>query len=472
MKRLILMLAIAVMAATGAQAQFGNLGSKLKNKVKDKVKEKVESTTDKAKDQVKDQAAGQVKNVVGDQVAEAAGLSESSGNDDGGGSSKFHGFNYKTFWKKTFEPTEAAIAAVPWASNTSSLDFQTKTMKDLFAAYDHLPEYYFPFHPYYEKLPTYFYITDGEYNALILSRWMDYMKAIFKLPYGQPFQENSYFHFKDQDYFVAMDLTFRNAYLAYFVIDPNGTLPFENFTRLLCFHPNYYGGFIEYNMEKPEEGMITKDWFIYKGTQQKYREWVQEGTELGEAIATEVTPIKLVQDHIQKCFDNFNDEASNIVSRMCYGVMGLATYDRILTNHKDYKEDDDANQKIKRLITVNKTKMSKMRDEARTASLDPIAEPTSCDVPASIAAQATSLAKKEVGPDKFEKVIYERSDWTEFKEHNWPYRVLSYVIPIGIVYKDGGKRYIKFYDLGKSPTGGIYKLQASSSKDIGPFPLK
>lgn len=66
------------------------------------------------------------------------------------------------------------------------------------------------------------------------------------------------------------------------------------------------------------------------------------------------------------------------------------------------------------------------------------------------------MAKKEVGPDKFEKVIYERSD----------------VIPIGIVYKDGGKRYIKFYDLGKSPTGGIYKLQASSSKDIGPFPLK
>lgn len=112
MKRLILMLAIAVMAATGAQAQFGNLGGKLKNKVKDKVKEKVESATDKAKDKAKEQAAGQVKNVVGDQVAEAAGLSESAGSDEGGGSSKFHGFNYKTFWKKTFEPTEAAIAAV------------------------------------------------------------------------------------------------------------------------------------------------------------------------------------------------------------------------------------------------------------------------------------------------------------------------------------------------------------------------
>lgn len=465
MKRINLTLALMIVAGVCAQAQFGNLGNKIKNKVK--IKDKVESAV---KDQAKAKAGATAKSVVGDQAAEAAGLSDEGSAEESGNYA--HGFNYKTFWKKSFEPTAEALEADSWASNTTKLDYQTKTMKELHAAYDHLPEYYFPFHPYYKEENQAYYCFDGTSSVMLYARWMDFMKKCLKDPFAATYQSYDYFPLPGREIFVSLDYTFRSAFLADFVIDPHGSGPYSSFAHLLCFHHKYYCKTIEYHMDKPEEGLITKDWFIYKGSQQKYREWIQEGVELGENIATQVTPIAVVQNDIIGGFEKFNNAETSMIARLCGGIQALAGYDRILINHKDYNADDETNQKIKRLITLNSDKVRKMCVEFQIASKDPIDEPKGVNVDAVTKAKGTERAKSFVGVDKFEKIIFESSAWRAFKEHEWPYRIRNYVLPVAVVYKENGKRWVRFCDLGKSPDGGHYTIQASNTKDPDPIPLK
>lgn len=456
------MLALATMVAGNAHAQFG-LG-----KLKDRVKSKVENAVDKGVDKAKKKAKNAAKNVVGDKAAAAVGLDD--GTEMG---STMNGFNYMTFWKKSFEPTEEALKNDGWANNTTALDYQTKTMKELHAAWDHLPEYYFPFHPYYTEDNKMWYSFDGMYSGQLTLRWMDYMEKCFKTPVNAAFMETTYFPVPGKDYYMPLDGTFRSAYTADFLIDPCGTGTYDNFVRLLCFSKMYYCTEIEYQMDKPEEGLIHNDWFIYKGSQQKYREWVSEREQMCVNLATEVTPIKVVQDNIIENFTNFQNTKNRMIYRLCCGVQALAAYDRILKNHKDYKEGDETNQKIKRLFTLNEDKVRQLSIDFINANKPAQAEPKGVSVDAKTKANGIEQAKDYVGADKFVKVIFESNEWRPFKEQKWPYRIVVYVMPVAIVAKnDEGKNVIHYCDLGKSPDGKTYTIQASNTKDPGPFPLK
>lgn len=445
---------MATMVATGANAQL-NFG-KIKNSVKKSAENKAEAKIKKVAKEA--EKAAQNK---------AAGLDNEATSDNATGN-----FNYLTFWKQSFEPTEEALANDDWAGNTTELSYQTKTMKELHAAWDHLPEEYFPFHPYYTKSNKLWYSFDGMYSGQLTLRWMDYMDKCLKAPVGAAYQETTYFKPDGEEYYMPLDGTIRSAYTADFICDPEGSGTFDNFARLLCFHKNYYCTEIEYQMDKPEEGLIHDDWFIYKGSQQKYREWIQERENMCEELATNVTPIKVVQDNIIEKFEEFNGE-SRAIYRLSCGIQALAVYDRILKNHKDYNENDDTNQKIKRLVTINDDKVRKMSIDYINANKPAVAAPEGVSVDDATMAKGVAQAKEYVGTDKYIKLIFESNDWRAFKEPNWPYRITVYVVPVAIIAKDdNGKQVIHFCDLGKSPDGKTYTIQASNTKDPGPFPLK
>lgn len=475
-----LTLALIAMAVMGANAQI-SLG-KIKNRVKNKVENKVENTVnsavdnavdgavDKATDKAKKKAKKAAKKVAGDKVSSAVGLGDDN---QSSGSVSSSGFDYLNFWKKTFEPTEEALKNDGWAGNTTKLDYQTKTMKELHAAWDHLPEAYFPFHPYYTKGNSVWYSFDGSYSATLTMRWMDYMKRCLMLPVGAALQENTYFKPDGKDYYMPLDGTFRSAYTADFIVDPKGSGPYGDFVRLLCFSKQYYCTEIEYQMDKPEEGLIHDDWFIYKGSQQKYREWIAERENMCVDLATEVTPISVVQNDIIKGFETFNNTKANILGRLCYGIKAIAGYNRILKYHKDYKEDDETNQKIKRLMVINEDKVRQLSIDFINLNKPAVSAPKGVSVDANTRTKATAQAKGYVGADKFVRIIFESGSWRAFKESKWPYRVVNYVIPVAVVAKgDNGKQVIHFCDLGKSPDGKVFTIQASNTKDPGPFPLK
>lgn len=427
------MLAMATLVTTSANAQLG-LG-KLKDRVKARAKSNVENKVNHAVDK----------------VVEAGG------------------FNYLTFWKQHFEPTEEALSNDQWANNTDKLSYQTKTMRELHAAWDHLPEEYWPFHPYYTKDNRIWYAYDGEMATL---RWMDYMDGCLKAPVGAAYEETNYIRIEGKDYYMPLDGTFRSIYTADFVCDPQGSGPFDYFTRLLCFDKKYYCTEIEYQMDKPEEGLITKDWFIYQGSRQRYEEWIRERENICVDLAKKVTPIKVVQDNIIKKFGEFNG-TSRAIYRLCCGIQALAVFDRILKYHKDYNENDEINQKIKRLVTINDDKVRQLSNDYIKANKSAVDMPKGVSVDASTKAKATAQAKDYVGADKFIKIIFESNNWRPFKEAKWPYRIMNYVIPVAVVAKnDDGKQVIHFCDLGKSPDGKVFTIQASNTKDPGPFPLK
>lgn len=477
MKRLMTMLVMTAMVATGAHAQL-NLG-RIKNSIKRSAENKAEWKIRNAANKAMDTAAEKVesaakkktkkaaKEVVGDNAA--IGISDEGAKGTSTAKVSTGKFNHLTFWKQSFEPTEEALGNDQWANNTDKLSYQTKTMKELHAAWDHLPEEYWPFHPYYTKENRIWYAYDGETGIL---RWMDYMDKCLKAPVGSAYQETDYIRIEGKDYYMPLDGTLRSIYTADFVCDPHGSGPFKNFARLLCFDKKYYCTEIEYQMDKPEEGLITKDWFIYKGSRQRYEEWIRERENMCLDLATEVTPIKVVQDDIIKNFEDFNG-TSRAIYRLCCGIKALAVYDRILKNHKDFKEGDETNQKIKRLVTINEDKVRQMSNDYIAANKPAVAAPKGVTVDAATMAKGVAQAKEYVGADKFVKLIFESKNWRAFKEPKWPYRVNVYVVPVAIIAKgDNGKQVIHFCDLGKSPDGKTYTIQASNTKDPGPIPLK
>lgn len=461
---------MAILVATSANAQFG-LG-KLKDRVKDRAQKKVENTINQAADDAVDKAMDKTMDKTKKKASKAAKkVAGKSGDSSKGATAAVEtgDFDYLTFYKQQFEPTEEALANDQWANNTDKLSYQSKTMKELHAMWDHLPAEYWPFHPYYTKDNRIWYAYDGEVGTL---RWMNYMDKCLKAPVGSAYSETDYINPEGTDYYMPLDGTLRSIYTADFVCDPLGTGPFDNFARLLCFDKKYYCTEIEYQMDKPEEGLITKDWFIYKGSRQRYEEWISEREDMCVDLATKVTPIKVVQDNIIEKFEEFNG-TSRAIYRLSCGIQALAVYDRILKHHKDYDESDDTNVKIKRLITLNEDNVRKMSIDYINANKPAVAEPQGVSVDADTKAKATAQAKNYVGSDKFVKIIFESNNWRAFKEAKWPYRIVNYVIPVAVVAKNNdGKQVIYFCDLGKSPDGTVFTIQASNTKDPGPFPLK
>lgn len=473
MKKEIIVLTVAAIAATGAYGQFGKLKERVKQKAKAKVEQTVNNAVDDAVDKAVDTAVDQTTKGAKKAAKGVMGDKSNSENSSSSSTSAVDGFDPLTFWKQSFEPNPEAFAVDNWAENTDELSFQTKTMKELHAAYDHLPEYYFPFHPYYSEHKMW-YAYNGEYGSTLSMRWYDYMEKALKSEVGAPYMEYDYIKVPGQDYYLPLDYTMRNAFTADFVIDPKGSGPFSDFVRLLCFSSYYYCTNIDYAMEQPEDGLIHDDWFIYKGSYQKYKEWVNERENMCLEIACNVTPISVVQEHIISSFDNFKNEKYRMLGRLCGGISALAAYDCVLLNHKDYDENDETNQKIKRLVTVNKDKVRVMSNDFIQANKPAQAEPKGVSVDAATKTNGTAQAKQYMADNdaEFVKVIFLSNTWTPFKEQKWPYRVVVNVMPIAIVGKKDGKSMIYYCDLGKSTDGKSYTIQASMTQDPGPFPLK
>jgi hypothetical protein len=158
------------------------------------------------------------------------------------------------------------------------------------------------------------------------------------------------------------------------------------------------------------------------------------------------TPMEVIQSAVSKYYNNmvkFQEEKK---------------YRQLLYNHFLFetalfcwKYNPKVNEKDETLVyLLNEYEKflvlyQKQWKAAAATEGDAIDMPKTYDMGADLESKALSAAKKEFGGQyNVDKVVFTSDQWTEFKEHNFPYRVMSRTLNAAILTKDGDKWLIRF----------------------------
>lgn len=140
--------------------------------------------------------------------------------------------------------------------------------------------------------------------------------------------------------------------------------------------------------------------------------------------------------------------------------------DDFLPRHKDAKNDDSLRLLSLKLDTP---RIGELLDAYQNDFVDAVSEPKGVTVDAKTRNAGIAAAKKFAGAN-FEKAVFTKSSWQTFKESKYPYRITAYALPIAIITKEGGKRFVQYCTLTKSANGSNYFVQAGS--DTRKHPIK
>lgn len=178
--RIMLAATLLLVAPAAANAQFSNLGKKLKEKAKQKVEQKVEQTINKTVDNVVDKTSDAVESKADKvikkgkkKVAEKGGIDtgETESYSDGGKLSS--GFD----WKKDYTPGDEAKAADPLATSTEVWEGFNKSVGQLHGAYENMADFTVNYQPYYADNNKYYWVLNKDSENRILNAFL----SIFKL---------------------------------------------------------------------------------------------------------------------------------------------------------------------------------------------------------------------------------------------------------------------------------------------------
>ena len=120
-------------------------------------------------------------------------------------------------------------------------------------------------------------------------------------------------------------------------------------------------------------------------------------------------------------------------------------------------------------LKLESPSIGQLYDAYQKNYVEAVSEPKGVNVDVKTRSAGIAAAKKFAGA-KFEKAVFTKSTWQTFKEPKYPYRITAYALPIAIITKDGGKRYVQYCTLTKSANGANYFVQAGS--DTSKHPIK
>ena len=139
----------------------------------------------------------------------------------------------------------------------------------------------------------------------------------------------------------------------------------------------------------------------------------------------------------------------------------------VFAKHKDYNASDVANRKVDASYTALQSKRFDIVTNARMHSAETVEIPKGVQVDSNTASKINAMAREKFA-DEFIKTIFLSSNWSEFKEDKYPYRVMHLSLPIAVVVKRNGKYLINYYDVTKSPHGGDWNMMVKMGSSFMP----
>ena len=408
-------------------------------------------------------------------------------------------------------PSAEAIAKDPAASDKKVKEGYTKSPAEIRAAYEALdPEIYFQ--PYYHPFLRNWYLLDDKSDKQFLEdvmtvdkhyrtntdRQMTFTEKksegnVKTRIFGGGFRAQ-YYHFRQEtipagntDFRIYDDLScympigISAAYAGYalFAADPQGFIPFlrlcEARNAAFSYDAGVWSGLDAPNMARDatkvklnakgevgtlpmEEHQLTKPIIMGGNMEQSTRK-----------LAGTVTPIAV----IQKAAEHYLSEIQKYEAQNSYGMM---RYNLHVLEHVIYlwymhdKWEGDA-AAYKRVVGEFDKYVSRYKQwkEQELLSSPSVAMPKTYDMGAALAEKALAQAKKQMaGSFNADKVVFLSDTWNEFKEKDYPYRVMHRSIDAAILTNDNGKWSMRRYSfIQDSDTKGgwkeSYSFQAGAS---------
>lgn len=491
-KRIIAMsaaIALAFAVTTPANAQFGNILNKAKKAVKEKVEKKVEQKVEQTKNAGKEKAEKEAKKAAGkslEKVGEKTGLpvpEVSSSESDGSGD----GSSLYTLYKKDYKPSKEAIAAFPECQSKEVLKGCTRSVSQIYGAYEHLDPKYFPLQPYY-KYPMIYGLKKGIKGLTDSSMARDYFSSAI----GAGTSDNITFlpFIYDEKLYpelltptgekmgVYADEPFRCAYAASFFADPNSEFGVDKLAQLVTYRSLQ----IDYlDTEKADDdghGILdAKLGLVLPAPNFKHLRFERELAMIQMACSD--VNIDLIADGVIKYFEKVIENDASCQQdpslRTQYMLMGLNLYEKILTIHDDWRDKQNSDPKARRatMLYTRFNQTDEWRDirwAARAANIPAVSMPKGVSVPADVKAKGDAAGRvlAQHRRDEFVKVVYLENKWHAFKQHDWPYKVTHYVIAADLITKSNGKTVLTHCALQKSVDGQKYVMVVGNDSEKHP----
>lgn len=463
--RIMLAATLLLVAPAAANAQFGNIGKKIKEKTKQKVEQKVDqminktvnNVVDKTGDAVESQADKAIKKGK-KKVAEKGGIDSGepeSGSDGGKLSSGFD-------WKKDYTPGTEAQAKDPNATSSEAWKGFNKTVGQLHGAYDHMGDFTANYQPYYSDKNKYYWALNEDSQNRILNAFL----SVFKLQMASDID-----HKKTLDMWgevedgmvIPADEMFLNAFQTQYIADPTSEqallyyLYADTHLNNMAFSQMRYA--LKDNFTTEDGNILPKNFYEQRKTRR------QQADQLANTVASYDTMLGWAEKYFENAYSQSDPYAAYFQL-----LIGENILKNCLPNHKDFNENDTRYRKLE--AKVDGSKGYKIQQAFVSSFVGPnlrpdwipknpgtpVAMPKGVTVSAAVQKEAENAAKAYAG-NYYKKVIFKNGKWFDLKSHEWPYRKNGEETWVYIIAEFQGKSYILETGLTRDVKGNNYRIQ-------------
>ena len=435
MTKTIVALALLFGCSATTNAQIGGL----LNKAKKAAKEKVENKVKKAKNDARNKAE--------DAAMEKTGMKKADYDPN-----------------RKYKPSKEALAADPQANDQTIQDGFTKSIGDIHACYEQIQEVTL-YSPYYTDDAKRFYgigAEEGTFYNIFFGMFSETLKydGIHKAYHYPKFTPVNLANDQIQ---VPCDEFVLNFWTCRFIADPKSEKALKEFVYAYTWLNSMNVKAIRHYAMKDETAGVISDNAILPSN---FRQMRYDRDNMAYGLAVTVTPYENLLKLANECAAGITAKDGSGFSRLLYHLVLKVLVDDFLPRHKDAKNDDSLRLLSLKLDTP---RIGELLDAYQNDFVDAVSEPKGVTVDAKTRNAGIAAAKKFAGAN-FEKAVFTKSSWQTFKESKYPYRITAYALPIAIITKEGGKRFVQYCTLTKSANGSNYFVQAGS--DTRKHPIK
>lgn len=499
------MMAIALMLAIGLNAD-AQLGKKILQRAKNSAETKAQMEADRAVHGTLDKAADAIKNPKkGEKNKGSSDNTGASGNNGSPGGNETSSGNESASSQTAsgqqgssgtkLKPSEKAIAADPKASDETIESGFTRSLSEIRARYEQLPDKVY-YKPYYADECKYFYAL-GEEQEKVFQTELSYVEKTYQaarkfahIKIIQPISYRNYIKVKipayrenpEREGYAVIGQHVVYAYFAQFAADPEGFYPYLNFVSARVAHTalSFFkvAEWVNLNGEQCECAITLEDGSKAQLVEsfQGWRLKMNEEFYRLNKILNEQTPFNTIGKAGVGVLQQMKKAESD--NNLPVLRMYFHRYETIMDdfmNHPKKVEDESY------FMLVREYNAYKEKYEGWAAATKPakpaINMPKTYDKGADLAAKALETAKKEFGNQfTVDKVVFLSNDWQEFKEQKYPYRVMHRSLRAGLMTKEGDKWVIRQYNFQQHSDGHggwkqVYQFSAGFDDLYEPRPV-
>lgn len=339
----------------------------------------------------------------------------------------------------------------------------TKSIGEIHACYEQISNVTL-YSPYYTNDAKRFYgidVKEGILYSIFFNAFSELLKCDFRR--GFYYKEFTWVNEANKQIQVPTDEFVMNAWTCRFIADPKSEKALKEY---IYAHTWLYSLNVKasrhYAMKDEIAGIISDDAILASD----FVNMRGRRDDMAFNLAVNVAPYEHLVKLANECAQGISAPKSNAFSRLFYHLVLEVLVTDFLPNHKDAKNDDSL--RILKL-KLESPRIGDLFEAYQKDFATAVAEPKGVNVDAKTRSAGIAAAKKFAGAG-FEKAVFTKSTWQTFKEPKYPYRITAYALPIAIITKEGGKRYVQYCTLTKSANGANYFVQAGS--DTSKHPIK